>query len=175
MTLQLSDASDVQVLVGRPLKYQLTVVGSTVADVVTSAGGWLFDRAMAGWEVNVLIEETDGMRPLEILGARCVERDAALGAMKRTTHPHALAVATGVFDSDERVRQLVLGSLRRGSTELSFWGAGAPSEIDRAVSAVEHPLTAAARVFKAHALSAAVRAEPASTTETFFRGGRSFR
>jgi hypothetical protein len=30
------------------------VVAADVIDVVKFAGGWLFDRAMAGWDVTVL-------------------------------------------------------------------------------------------------------------------------
>ncbi|CAN5168388.1 hypothetical protein BH09ACT8_BH09ACT8_10040 [soil metagenome] len=189
MTLQVSDASvlhepnglrsgGIQAHAGRPLKYQLTVVGSTVADVVTSAGGWLFDRGMAGWEVNVLLPELPGptaLRPLDILGARCCELDSALGSMKKGPHPHALAVANDLFDYDDRVRQAVLAAMRRGSTEISFWGPGAPTGIDRTVAAVEHPLTAAARVFKAQALVAAAAPEMTDQTESFLSGGSSFR
>jgi hypothetical protein len=186
MTLQLSDASTfyestglrpggIQVHAGRPIKYQLTVVGSTVADVVASAGGWLFDRGMAGWEVNVLIGERAGVRPLEILGARCFELDSALASMKKAPQAHGLAVATEVFERDDRVRQTVLTALRRGSTEISFWGPGSPSSIDRTVSPVEHPLTAAAKVFKSHALAAAAATDTTGPTETFFSGGSSFR
>ena len=49
-------------------RYRLDVVASSVDDVVVSAGGWLFDRAMAGWEVNLLIAEPSDARPLQILG-----------------------------------------------------------------------------------------------------------
>ena len=35
----------------RPLKYRLGVVAPTVTEVVSCAGGWLFARGMAGWEV----------------------------------------------------------------------------------------------------------------------------
>jgi len=31
------------------VRYRLDVVAADVADVVRFAGGWLFDRAMAGW------------------------------------------------------------------------------------------------------------------------------
>jgi hypothetical protein len=186
MTLQWSDASALHepnsvrsvglpAPAGRPLKYQLTVVGSTVADVVCSAGGWLFDRGMAGWEVTVLIAEEAPTRPLEILGARCFALDSALRAMKKGPQSHALAVANDLFDDDDRVRQAVLAAMHRGGTEVSFWGQGSPTGIDRTVSAVEHPLTAAAKVFKAQALAAAAVTETAGPTETFFSGGSSFR
>ncbi|MET0704100.1 MAG: hypothetical protein ABWY93_31015 [Mycobacterium sp.] len=161
--------------VERPIKYQLNVIGSTVLDVVTSAGGWLFDRVMAGWEVNVLVAELDEVRPLEILGARSFELNSALRAMRKGPHPQALAVAIDVFDRDERVRQAVLAAMLRGSTEVTFWGPGTPARVERTVSPVEHPLTAAAQVFKAHALVAAAAGESSGPTETFFSGGSSFR
>lgn len=186
MALQLSDAapaferdglraSGTRTHAERPIKYQLNVIGSTVLDVVTSAGGWLFDRVMAGWEVNVLVAELDEVRPLEILGARSFELNSALDAMRKGPHPQALAVAIDVFDNDERVRQAVLAAMLRGSTEITFWGHGAPNTIDRTVSPVEHPLTAAAQVFKAHALTAAAALGPSGPTETFLSGGNSFR
>lgn len=159
----------------RPIKYQLNVIGSTVLDVVTSAGGWLFDRVMAGWEVNVLVADLDEVRPLEILGARSFELNSALRTMRKGPHPQALAVAIDVFDSDERVRQAVLAAMLRGSTEVTFWGQGSPTRVERTVSPVEHPLTAAAQVFKAHALAAAAGRQPSGPTETFFSGGSSFR
>jgi hypothetical protein len=168
-------AGGTQVHAGRPIKYQLNVVGSTVADVVASAGGWVFDRAMAGWEVNVLVAEPDVARPVEILGARCFELDSALRSMRNGPHPHALAVATDVFDGDERVRQAVFTALRRGSTEISFWGPDSPVSIDRTVCLVEHPLTAAAKAFKAQALAAVAAPAATGPTETFFTGGSSFR
>lgn len=181
MTLQLSDASvlhepnglrpgGMQVHAGRPLRYQLTVVGSTVTDAVTSVGGWLFDRGMAGWEVNVLLAECAEVRPLEILGAQCFELDAALGSLRKSPQAHAPAVANEVFDNDDRVRQAVLLAMCRGVAEVSFWGPGTPAGVDRTVTTVEYPLTSAAKVFKSHALCAAAAGEMAGPTETLFRG-----
>src|SRR5215208_5723706 len=54
---------------GRVLRYQLNDVAATTEDVVESAGGWLCDRAKAGWDVNVLVAEGVDPRPLTILGA----------------------------------------------------------------------------------------------------------
>ncbi|WP_343575423.1 hypothetical protein [Mycobacterium sp.] len=50
------------------MRYRLDVVAADVADVVTFAGGWLFDRAMAGWDVTVLVADHVDERPLRILG-----------------------------------------------------------------------------------------------------------
>ena len=51
------------------MRYRLDVVAADVADVVRFAGGWLFDRAMAGWDVTVLVADHPDERPLRILGA----------------------------------------------------------------------------------------------------------
>jgi hypothetical protein len=37
-------------------RYQLHVFASKVADVVVSVGGLIFDRAMAGWDVIVVVD-----------------------------------------------------------------------------------------------------------------------
>jgi hypothetical protein len=47
----------------RLLRYQLYVIAADVADVLQSVGGWLFDRSMAGWDVNVLLAK-DHIRPV---------------------------------------------------------------------------------------------------------------
>jgi hypothetical protein len=61
--------------VGRILRYELNVVASTTADVVQSAGGWLCDRARAGWDVKVLVADGGDPRPLMILGATALDLD----------------------------------------------------------------------------------------------------
>src|ERR1700739_2914666 len=55
---------------GECLRYRLDVVAASAADVVQSAGGWLYDRAMAGWEVAVLLPHGGDTRSLRVLGGR---------------------------------------------------------------------------------------------------------
>ena len=50
------------------MRYRLDVVAPSVPEVVRFAGGWLVDRVMAGWDVTVLIDTNEDLRPLEILG-----------------------------------------------------------------------------------------------------------
>jgi hypothetical protein len=69
---------------GRVLRYQLNVVASTTEDVVESAGGWLCDRARAGWDVNVLVAEGGDPRPLTILGATARDLDDSFVSMMRS-------------------------------------------------------------------------------------------
>ena len=72
-------------------KYQLDVTACDVADVVRHAGGWLYDRAMAGWDVAVTVTGNCDVTPLRILGVRTerpVSDDDDAGAP-----PRALALA----------------------------------------------------------------------------------
>ncbi|MGE0216057.1 hypothetical protein [Mycolicibacterium sp.] len=154
------------------MRYRLDVVSPTVLDAVRFAGGWIYDRVMAGWDVSVLVGSEDDVRPLEILGADALDLESVLAAWGDRPHPQTVAVAADLFGRDERVRRGVLGALEQGATEVTLRGATLPSELDSSVGSVEHRLSAAARAFKAQALAAAYGAagEPVSRTETFCCG-----
>ena len=77
------------------LQHEMTVVASGVADVVASTGGWLYDRRMAGWKVNVLLADRTGERALRILGADVLDLSGDLEAI--TDDPdRAATLAVGV-------------------------------------------------------------------------------
>ena len=165
------------------MRYRLDVVAASVADVVQSAGGWLFDRAMAGWDVTVLVadrgDEQSDDRPLQILGAQALDLEYALAArasgVDTRPNPQAVAVAADLFGCDERIRQGVLQALDQGVTEVTLWGETWPAELEGSVGLVEHRLSMAAQTFKAQALAAAlavetVPQEPIGHTETFRSG-----
>lgn len=136
----------------RDLTYRLDVVALDVLDVVRSAGGWLFDRAMAGWEVNVLLPHGPDVRPLQILGVRNLDLEAELSTVAGGP---GLAVSVDAFTADARIRDTVLTALDHSMTEVTLWGDGWPLTVDHALTAVHYSLSAAARVFKRHALAAA--------------------
>ncbi len=155
---------------GTVLRHEMTVVSANVADVVASAGGWLYDRRMAGWQVNVLVAERTGERALKILGADVFDLSDDLQAI--TDEPDraaTLAVAADVYATDQRVKRFVSTSDRRRA-EVALWGdAGSVGED---VTAVSYRLTAAARAFKAQALKAAGLPDGSvATTEALFRCG----
>jgi hypothetical protein len=156
------------------MRYRLDVVASNVVDVVRFAGGWLFDRAMAGWDVTVLLTDladNPDYRPLQILGAQPLDLEYALAAIETRPRPQALAAAADLFGCDSRVRQGVLQALDHGVTEVTLWGETWPAELDASVGLVQHRLSAAAQMFKGQALAAA--AVPVSSighTETFRSG-----
>jgi hypothetical protein len=155
------------------MRYRLDVVGPSIVEVVRCAGGWLFDRVMAGWDVTVLVtddNDTD-VRPLRILGAESADLGSALALAGQGPLPQAVAVAADLFGCDARIRRGVLEALHDGGIEVTFWGDTWPAELDCTVNSVQHRLSVAARAFKAEALAAA--AAPATAvgrTETFRTG-----
>lgn len=150
------------------MRYRLDVVASDVADVVKFAGGWLFDRAMAGWDVTVLLADHPDERPLQILGAQIIDLEYALASVGHRPPPQTLAAAADLFDCDSRVRQGVMQALDQGGTEVTLWGETWPAELDDSVGLVHHWLSAAAQAFKAQALAAAGKSQdPIGVVETF--------
>ncbi|WP_433152831.1 hypothetical protein ACQPZ8_18820 [Actinomadura nitritigenes] len=143
-----------------------------MADAVRCAGGWLFDRVAAGWDVTVLTADHADPRPLRILGARPADLHCALSSPVRGPRPRAIAVCGGLYASDPRVRRMVARA-RDELVEITLWDGTGPVE-EPAGSAGEgewlpHRLSVAARAFKAQAMAAAaVPADAAGTTE-FFR------
>jgi hypothetical protein len=158
---------------GRILRYQLNVVASTTEDVVQSAGGWLCDRARAGWDVNVLVADGGNPRPLAILGATALDLDESLVSMVTSaSRVEALAVSADLLAADMRLREEILRVLKRGLTEVIVWGKQWPAELGRQADPVQHRVSPAARAFKSHALVAAdVSTDSVTPTETLFRVG----
>ncbi|WP_055402011.1 MULTISPECIES: hypothetical protein [unclassified Mycobacterium] len=153
------------------MRYRLDVVAATVVDAVRFAGGWLFDRSMAGWDVTVLVADHPDDRPLQILGARVVDLEDALAAAQSRPRPQALAAAADLFGCDSRVRQGVLQALDHGVTEVTLWGENWPAELDDSVGLVQHRLSMAAHTFKAQALAAAALPQVSIGHVETFRSG----
>src|SRR5215470_7578285 len=51
-----------------PHGYRLDVVTPTVADLVETAGGWLFDRGRIGWQLRIHSINRENAEALDILG-----------------------------------------------------------------------------------------------------------
>ena len=134
--------------------YELVVVPVDVSDTVRSAGGWLCDRVRAGWHVGIVVPEGADLRPLQILGIRTFTADDAFDVL-RNASPAALAVAANVVARDFRILKLVERALNRKTIEVTLWGEHVPVGVADRFDAVWHPVTAAARAFKSHALAAA--------------------
>jgi hypothetical protein len=143
----------------------LDVLAASTADVVASAGGWLYDRVMAGWEVTVLLPHGCDTRALRILGVRPVDADERPDPAGAASH--SLAVSAEAFSADARVREQVLEAMGDRLTELALWGDGWPLAVDRAMTRTQHVLSMAARRFKGYALAeAGIGCGPADPVET---------
>jgi len=135
------------------LRYRLDVVAVSVADIVRSAGGWLCDRVMAGWEVTALLPPGADTRALRILGVQAFDADARFALAG--SRGWCLAVSGEAFTADAGLREKVLAYLDDRLTEVAVWGEGWPMRVDRSMIRAEHVLSAAARRFKHAALDAA--------------------
>ncbi|OBA68574.1 hypothetical protein A5633_25375 [Mycolicibacterium elephantis] len=164
------DAHEGAGILNRP---QLSVIAADMVDLVSSSGGWLYDRARAGWTVNVVVGAAREVRPLTILGATPVFADAT--SVLETTG--ALAVSAELLRRDARVCEQVLRLWNAGVTEVTVWGTSWPDQLGRRVDPVQHRLSVAARAFKAHALAAAqaARQDVAATETLFDLGSEAFR
>jgi hypothetical protein len=150
---------------GDAVKYRLDVVAASPADVVCSVGGWLYDRVLAGWEVNVLLPQRCDSRPLQILGMRAADLDSHIPPASSGCAARGLAVSAEMFASDQRIRHEVLAALDRWMTEVTLWHDDWPLSIGHRTTTVQHVLSAAARAFKRHALTAAGVSETVGPTE----------
>jgi len=140
---------------GECLRYRLDVVAASAVDVVQSAGGWLCDRVMAGWEVTVLLPHSCDSLSLRILGVDALDLDVQFASTGTGSTSQSLAVSAEAFIADSRVRDKLLESLDNGLTEVALWGDGWPLGVNRATTRAQHLLGAAARKFKGYALAAA--------------------
>jgi hypothetical protein len=77
-----------------------------------------------------------------------------------------LAVSADMFASDSRIRHEVLYALDRWMTEVTLWHDGWPLAVGHRTTTVQHVLSAAARAFKRHALTAAGVSATVGPTET---------
>ncbi|MGV0813840.1 hypothetical protein ABQF34_17905 [Mycolicibacterium boenickei] len=152
----------------RALRYELNVVAADVAGTVSGIGGWLFDRAMAGWRVSVDADECGGERALRILGLKGVAL-TALGSGE-VDAVAVTAIGTDRCDSGDAGIDVP----RNPGDDVLFFGPHPPSGLAGRAQRMHYRPSAAALAFKAHAL-AVVGFEPGSVgvVETMFGYGRS--
>ena len=154
------------------LRYRLDVIAANAVDVVGSAGGWLYDRVMAGWEVTVLLPDSRDTRSLRILGV------ADLGGLRAESAPRPRWTRPAkAWPSAPRLHRRCAGP-RQGaqrrwtirSTEVALWGDGWPLGVDREMTRAQHVLSPGRRGFKGAALAAAgIAAVSVDPTETLLQ------
>jgi hypothetical protein len=150
-------------------RYRLVAFSPSVHEMVEAAGGLLFDRAAAGWEVVVFVDAETGYRPLEVLGVSIVKsfdlvtRDVAIPSAD-------MVVASAVLHDDLRVRRFVVEA-SRCSGDVAVWGGSWARPPHELPNILEYALSAAARAYKYQALLAANDGEPRqpAATESFHR------
>jgi hypothetical protein len=139
-------------------RYQFQVVTANVTAAVMAIGGLIFDRAMAGWDVSVVVQADPDRgiddRPIRILGAKIGDLAGGPNRAETPARPHILAVATDVMVRSDVVRRLVLAAGNHNGTEVLLWGRFQPPKLNCKFVPVRHRPSAAAHVFKSHALAA---------------------
>ncbi len=136
-----------------------------MADVVGSAGGWLFDQVMAGWDATVLTADDADPRSARVLGSRACGLEYALARPAWGPCVRAIAVQAGLYDREPRLRAMVAATLEAGPGEFWLWGDGPPEDLDGSAGPVRQRLSVAARAFKAQALAALPVIPPGSAGE----------
>jgi hypothetical protein len=151
------------------------VMAPNMVGLVRFAGGWLFDRVMAGWDTTVLVADPTNVRPLQILGARVADLEAVMASSLRSPRPHALAVDASLYISDRAIAQGIDDILDKGGADIMLWGSKSPLDMGDKFAPLHHQLSLAARAFKAQALAAAAASvdpiEAVETVETFRSSG----
>ena len=139
-------------------RYQFQVVTANVADAVMAIGGLIFDRAMAGWDVSVVVQADADRgiddRPIRILGAKVGKPTGRPNRAETLHRPQLLAVASDVLIRSQAVRRQVLAAGDDNGTEVLLWGRFQPPKLNCRFVPVRHRPSAAAHVFKSHALAA---------------------
>ncbi|GAB2658522.1 hypothetical protein [Nocardia goodfellowii] len=149
--------------------YRMAVFAPSALEVVRCAGGWICDRAMAGWDVTIVTAPADS-RPLRILGAHALDPELDPSAVLREFAPQAIAVAGDLFEADARIRDCALGQLACAPMEITVWGASCPPELGARMRTMEYRLSYAARAFKARAWAAvALPDTPIAAVESCYR------
>lgn len=169
-----SDESRAQPERGYATPHRLVVFAGSSADAAEFAGGLIFDRVGAGWDVNIhLASETPkDERTLRILGVQSRMQSACFDS---SDWPDLLLVGADVYRAYPDVRRIFNAASRRLHTEVAMWGGDWPGELDPGVGTVEHRLSVAARAFKVHAMASAGLDRSIDPAEQFLIGKRRVR
>jgi len=157
---------------GRATRHRLSVLADDVADAVLAAGGLIFDRVGAGWDVQVFLAARTDERALRILGVDA--RELTDGITSGNEWPDAIVVAAELYAHEARVRRYVGTASRQHGSEVTIWGGDWPATLDPGIGVVEHRLSTAAQAFKVHAMQAAGVSPRVTSSERFRSGSKRF-
>lgn len=140
----------------RDTRYRLAVIAANPAEVVESCGGWLFDQAMAGWDVSVhVLDGGTSTVPLEILGTRVFDLRYSLAHRASAKWPRSLAISANLCNANEMIRLRAAAAIKSRRSDIWLCGNEYPVELEVASAPAEHRVSNAALAFKARALQAA--------------------
>ena len=136
--------------------YRLDVLTPNLTDVLAEAGGWIIDRALAGWAVTIICigPGSPGEDRLgKILGAEIAGREALTDGNR--FRPYGIALPAALYRADNCARDYIAASLAHQATEICLFGTGRRAPTDDTFQSISHRISTAARAFKAHSLAAA--------------------
>lgn len=140
------------------------VLAQSISDAVRCAGGLMFDRAAAGWDVTVYPPDDACPRAIQILGAKCGDLESLFS--KDASLPTVLIV-TASLHANRRVEAFVAAALSLDSVKVLFTGVDSPRDgalDDAGIYTLGH----AAHAFKTCAAEAAgLRPAAVSRSENF--------
>lgn len=141
------------------------VLAQSISDAVRCAGGVVFDRAAAGWDVTVYPMDDAGLRAIQILGAKCGEPGSLF--CKDASFPTVLVVTSSLPAANRRVEACVKAALSLHGVEVLFAGVDSPRGRARDDAGL-YTLGHAAHAFKKSAAEAAgLQPDAVSRSEHF--------
>ncbi|EHB45741.1 hypothetical protein MycrhDRAFT_6489 [Mycolicibacterium rhodesiae JS60] len=161
--------TDAQVTAEPVPLHELHIVTVSVADAVQWIGGWLTDRALAGWEVSVFAPESVDPTTLRILGAshRPLSEIAFTTDVDRIQPVVSVDAAIACAEPDlwdELCRRYAPQASR-----ILFWGQLPDVAVDADIVPTDYRMSSAANAFKMHALWSLGLVGPPAITERFYR------
>ncbi|WP_066901987.1 hypothetical protein [Mycolicibacterium houstonense] len=130
---------------GGTMTYRMHVIAGGAAELAANAGGLIVDRVMSGWRVTVGLLDGADSRAVRILGAELV--DAAMPPGRPDEEQCVLVMGA---DAHARAISGDGHEFPAGYVEALLWG-----ESPEPPHLYGHNLSAAARAFKAQAVTAA--------------------
>lgn len=133
--------------------YRLDVIAPSIPEAVSHLGGWIFDRAMAGWKVTIVVPDADhrGYLSARVLGAEVADYDAI--RCPHRPRPYGIAVV-GAARYHDGVQAYIERTSTSGHLEVSIAEAsGGSAELSGSESRRhQHHLSRAAAAFKSRSL-----------------------
>jgi hypothetical protein len=150
--------------VGRAAPHRLLILGMDAAEMISGAGGLIWDSVRAGLHVDVYLKTVDAEKALQILGvsAQTLPDEFDFAA----DWPDVIVFAAALHEKHCGVRRLITNAARGRRADLALWGGTWPTGLNAGVK-LEHRLSAAARAFKLHAMKAVAANSQTAPTEPF--------